>query len=121
MKILFFQDLRVWQNAHKLTLEIYQYTRKFPQNEIFSLTAQLRRSASSVSANIAEGFWRETTKEFIRFLYNSRGSIGETINHLILAKDLEYIDDNVLTSLTERYQTLAKSINSLIKSLRLKK
>ena len=78
VKIKGFEDLEVWEGAHKLTIKIYEVTRKFPKDELYGLISQLRRSASSVAANIVEGHSRDTTKEFIKFLYNARASAAET-------------------------------------------
>lgn len=114
------EDLRIWQAGHELVLDIYRLRKKFPKEERYSLTSQITRAAVSVPANITEGFYRETTKEFIRFLYNARGSIGEVIYYLVLAKDLGYIKEKEYQLLRKRYEELAKSVNALIKSLRKK-
>lgn len=116
-----FEDLRVWKEAHNLTLVVYRVTRVFPKEEKFGLIAQVRRSASSVSANIAEGLYRNTRKEFLCFLYNARGSVGETISHLVLARDLDYLKKEEYTEIRERYERLARSLNALINSLKSKK
>ena len=87
-----FQEVPVWQIDHGSTLKIYNAIRKFPKTETDGLSAQIKRSASSVPANIAEGFYRNTTKELIQFLYNARCSCVETIYHRVLAKDLGYIN-----------------------------
>jgi len=115
-----FEDLKIWQEAHRLTLEVYKLTSKFPSEEKYSLISQTRRSASSVPANIAEGFSRDTTKEFIKFLYNARGSLAETICYLLLAKDLGYLKENEYLRIKKDYNKLAKSINALINSLKTK-
>ncbi|HMG18950.1 MAG TPA: four helix bundle protein [Gemmatimonadales bacterium] len=81
----------VWQKAHQLTLELYVVTKSFPEDERFGLTAQIRRCASSVGANIAEGSARKSAKDFGRFLRIAFGSASELENHLLLAADLEYI------------------------------
>lgn len=114
------EDLRVWQEGHTLALEIYKLKKKFPKEEIYILVPQIVRAAISVPANITEGFYRNTTKEFIQFLYVARGSIGEVVYYLALAKDLKYINEQTYQSLRERYNNLAKSINALIKSLKQK-
>jgi len=92
VKIKGFEDLEIWKEAHKLTVKIYETTRNFPKDELYGLISQLRRSASSVAANIAEGHSRDTTKEFIKFLYNARASAAETEYHLILSRDLGYLN-----------------------------
>lgn len=115
-----FEDLEVWQEAHKLTLEIYKITRKFPKGEQYGLASQLKRSASSIAANIAEGHSRDTTKEFVKFLFNARGSIAETESHLVLARDLKYITEGEFQGLRKRYKVLGKRTNALISSLKRK-
>ena len=107
-----FQEVPVWRNAHEATLLIYKVSAKFPKRELYGLTSQIRRSASSVPANIAEGFYRKTTKELIKFLYNARGSCGETIYHLILARDLKYLRKGEFDDLNQRYNDLARQLNN---------
>jgi four helix bundle protein len=113
-----FEDLKIWQEAHRLTLEVYKLTGKFPSEERYSLISQVRRSASSVGANIVEGFSRNTTKEFIQFLYNARGSLEETIYHFLLARDLCYLKEDKYLNIRNDYNRLARSINALINSLK---
>jgi len=119
-RITKFEDLKIWQESHGLALEIYKLTKNFPKEELYGLVTQLRRASSSVSANIVEGFYRNTTKELIQFLYNSRGSAGEVVYFLVLSKDLGYISDNQYLDYRNRYETLLRSINALINSLRKK-
>jgi len=111
------KELEVWRKAHGLVLEIYRLTARFPSAERFRLTDQLCRAASSVPANIVEGQARQTTKEYIHFLYNARGSLEETRYHLLLAKDLELLDSDVYASLEKEYETVSKMLNGLIQSL----
>jgi len=113
-----FQEVPVWQIAHGSTLKIYNSVRRFPKEETYGLSAQIKRSASSVPANIAEGFYRNTTKELIQFLYNARGSCGETIYHLVLAKDLGYINLKTFNELQNLYEEIAKQLNGWINSLK---
>jgi len=88
-----FKDLKVWGKAHALTLAVYRATRCFPKDELYGgLTTQMRRSAASVSANIAEGCGRPGTIEFARFLYIAMGSASELEYHLLLARDLELLE-----------------------------
>ena len=86
-----FEDLKVFDQAHKLTLLIYKFTKNFPKSEIYGLTSQIRRSSVSVAVNIVEGNSRGHKKEFLQFLYLANGSLEETKYHLMLAKDLGYI------------------------------
>lgn len=109
-----FTDLRIWQLAHELTLKIYKLSKNFPKEEVYGIGSQVRRSASSVGANIAEGFSRNTKKEYVQFLYVARGSLTETINHLILIKDLGHCNKELFESLNSEYEILSKQINSLI-------
>ena len=82
----------VWQDARKFTNNIYNFTNKFPKEEIYGLTSQIRRAAVSIMSNIAEGFDRYSVKEFINFLIIARGSISEVQSDLFIALDLEYIN-----------------------------
>ncbi len=116
-KITKFEDLKVWQIGHKLVLEIYKITGSFPKQEAYGLVSQLRKAASSVPANIVEGYYRNTTKEFIKFLFNARGSAGEVTYFLILVKDLNYISTSKYEELRDEYEQLLRSISALINSL----
>src|SRR5262245_8077678 len=89
-----FRNLQVWQKAHQLTLEIYRLTKRFPDDERFGLTSQMRRSASSVEANLAEGSARGGDADFARFVQIAVGSICEVDCHLILARDLGYLESD---------------------------
>jgi four helix bundle protein len=115
-----FRELKVWQEAHNLTLKIYELTRDFPQEEKFRLINQLCSSSASIPANIAEGTGRKTLKEYVQFLYNARGSLEETKYHLILVKDLGYIPIEEYEILQSRYNETGKMLNGLITSLELK-
>jgi len=117
MKYKTFEEIPVWLDSHQLTLRIYQITTSFPKEEKFSLTSQIRRSMSSIPANIAEGFYRRTTKELLTFLYNSRGSAGETRYHLILSKDLGYINDSNYLQLRTSIDNVIAQLSGWIKSL----
>ena len=118
MEIKSFQDLNIWKEAHLLTLEIYKITKKFPKSETFGLISQMQRAAVSVPANIAEGMGRNTTKELLSFTFNARGSVSEMIYHLILSKDLGYLDWSNFDSLYKRYNGLAMGINAFIAKLK---
>lgn len=119
MKFKTFQEVPVWIDAHKSTLLIFTLVKKFPKDELYGLSSQIKRSAASIPANIAEGFYRNSTKELIQFLYQARGSCGETIYHLILAKDLEYIKKEEFDNLIQNYDNIAKQLNNWINSLKL--
>jgi four helix bundle protein len=85
-----FEDLLVWKKAHAYVLEVYRITKVFPNSELFGLTAQMRRAAISMPANIAEGFKKRTAREKIRILNIAQGSLEESRYYLILAEDLGY-------------------------------
>lgn len=112
------KNLKVWQKAHELVLILYEVTSKFPKEEVYGLTSQIRRSAASVPSNIVEGQSRNTTKEYLQFLYNARGSVEEIRYHLLLAKDLKYLDGDEYASLENQYEEVSKMLNSLIRSLK---
>lgn len=86
-----FRDLAVWQKAHSMTLDVYSATRTFPKEELFSLTNQIRRAASSIPANIVEGYGRRSDVEMKRFFQIARGSATELEYHLLLSRDLGYL------------------------------
>ena len=92
MKAKKFQELLVWQKSHQFVLKIYKLTRGFPEREIFGLVSQIRRSAVSIPANIAEGFRRKGRADKLRFYNISQASLEETRYYLILAKDLGYAE-----------------------------
>ena len=98
------RKLKVWQETHELVLQIYKVTASFPQSEIYGLVTQLKRAAYSVPSNIVEGQSRNTTKEYLQFLYNSRGSLEEVRYFLLLSKDLDFISVDTYETLEGRYE-----------------
>ena len=115
-----FRKLKVWGKAHSLVLKIYKITKDFPKEEQFRLIDQLCRSASSIPANIVEGQSRQTTKEYLQFLYIARGSVAETKYHLLLAKDLNYLESSQYEDFDDEYNEVIKMLNGLINSLKRK-
>lgn len=113
-----YKDLRAWRQAMDLALAIYRNTRSFPKDELYGLTAQLRRAAVSVPSNIAEGKGRSSDKEFILFLHHARGSLLELQTQLALATDLRYLPPPQAARLLEQAEILAKTLNGLINSLK---
>jgi four helix bundle protein len=113
-----FRDLNVWTKAHKLTLDVYHATRTFPNDERFGLTSQIRRSASSVPANLAEGCGRGTDAELAQFAQVSMGSASETEYHLLLARDLGLLNDDEYTTLRAQVIEVKRMLASLIATLR---
>ena len=120
-KIKNLTELRIWVKAKDLAAEIYKLTAAFPRTEKFGLVSQLQRAAISVMANIAEGFYRQTTKELISFLINARGSAGEAISHLLISSELSYVSEKQAKELIQQYEELIVSTSSLIKALRKRK
>jgi four helix bundle protein len=97
-----FHELKVWQKAHQLTLEVYQITATFPRQELYGLTSQLRRSCASIPANLAEGCGRNSDAEFARFCSIAMGSASELEYHLLLARDLKLTEPADHEKLTQR-------------------
>jgi hypothetical protein len=108
-----FEKLDVWQEARKLTTDIYKLTEKFPEKEKFGLTNQIRRSVVSIAANIAEGTTRFSAKEQAHFSSISYGSLIELISHLIVSLDLGYVTQEELELLRNKIQPLSLKINNL--------
>lgn len=112
-----FKKLDVWTKAHALTLLVYQTTARFPKHELYSLTSQLRRSAASVGANIAEGCGRESERDFARFLTLALGSASETEYHLLLACDLGYLPSDDYSGLDARIKEVKRMLTGLQRKL----
>ncbi len=113
-----FRNLKVCQKAHALTLDVYRSTRKFPDDERYGLTAQLRRSCASMPANIVEGCARFSDVDFARFVNNAAGSASETDYHLLLAKDLSYLGETAYLPLLEQVSEVKRMLNSFERTLR---
>jgi len=112
-----FRKLTVWSKSHELTLLIYKHTKSFPKEEMYGLTSQMRRSASSVPTNIAEGCGRGGQVELARFMNIARGSASELSYQLFLASALQYIDDSVMTDLADRCEEVKRMIWSYASKL----
>lgn len=115
-----YRDLRVWQDAMALAEASYRLTKGFPRDEMFGLTSQIRRAASSVPANIAEGHGRESTQSFVQFLRISQGSLKELETHFILAARIGLIQQSALESTLTSCEALGKMLRALIRSLQQK-
>ncbi len=116
-KVVTFQDLKVWQKAHGLVLGVYRASKDFPAEEKYGLAAQLRRSAVSVPANIAEGFKRKSKKAFSHFLNIADASLEETKYHLILSADLGYLPCAAFERLREQCDEAGRMLCGLDRSL----
>jgi len=112
-----YRDLQVWQKAYQLCLEIYKATGEFPKNELYGITAQIRRAAVSVPSNVAEGYGRKTTKEYIQFLYIAYGSICELETQILLSGDLGYIEAGKLKKIQDGIGEVERMLKALINSL----
>ena len=101
-KIQAFTDLKVWQKGHKLVLAVYRETGKFPKEERFGLTSQMRRCAVSIPSNIAEGFKRYHSKEYKQFLYVTLGSSAEVETQLVISQKIRYINERQAEGILEK-------------------
>jgi four helix bundle protein len=106
----------VWQQAIEIAVEVFHLTERLPRKEDFSLTSQLRRSALSISANIAEAFGRQHQRDKVNFYYFSRGSITETMSHLEYASRVNYFSRDGITTLNASLEQLMLNVNRIIKS-----
>ncbi len=111
------RDLDVWKKSMDLATKIYKITGNFPREESYGLTSQIRKSAVSISANIAKGTARNSKKEFMQFLYISLGSLSELETELLIAKNIGYLSDN---EIFEEIKTVRKLLSGLINSVRRK-
>ncbi|MEG8988146.1 four helix bundle protein [Ignavibacteria bacterium 4148-Me] len=111
------KDLIVWQKSIELVTKTYEATNNFPKEELFGLTSQLRRAAISVPSNISEGFARKHNKELIQFLYVSLGSSVEIETQLLIAKNINYLNDEIYISLNEHLSEIKKMLIGLIHKL----
>jgi len=112
------KDLDVWNKAMDFVIFLYKKTKDFPKDELYSLTNQMRRAAVSIPSNIAEGASRQSTKEYIQFLYIARGSASELETQLILSKELTYITEEDFTILNQNLVDIAKMLTGLINYLK---
>jgi len=115
-KIKSFKDLNAWKEGHVLVLMIYKTTKTFPKDELFALTSQMRRAAVSITSNIAEGFSRQSHKEKTQFYSTSQGSVTEIQSQLLIAKDVDYINNYDYTKIDAQILKVHKILNGLIKA-----
>jgi four helix bundle protein len=116
-KIESFKDLFVWQKGIELVDEIYKMTKTFPKEEIYGITSQIRRAAISVSANIAEGWGRGTTKNYIQFLEISRGSLFELNTLIIISSNLNFVNQKNCNEIEIKINEIGRMLNALISKL----
>jgi len=116
-----YKDLDVWKKSVALTTEIYGLTSRFPDTERFGLTSQIRRATTSIAANIAEGWGRGSTGEYIQFLTVARGSLMELETHLIVACNLHFLNSDEFGAVSKPVRDIGKMLNRLIGVLRTRK
>jgi four helix bundle protein len=112
-----FRDLKVWAKAHELAIDCYKLTANFPKHEIFGMVSQIRRAGSSIGANIAEGCGRGGNGEFQRFLQMAMGSASELENHLLLARDLQFLDGEIHSRIELQVIEVKKMLAGLIRKV----
>jgi len=112
-----FKSLTVWQKSHDLVLAVYRGTKNFPAEERFCMIQQMRRSAISIAANIAEGFKRKTDKDYCHFLNMSEGSLEELKYYLILSKDLNYLREELFQALFLASEEVGRLLSGFTKKL----
>jgi len=115
-KISSFTDLIAWKEGHALVLMVYKVTKKFPREEMFGLTNQIRRAVVSVTSNVAEGFSRFSSNDKSRFYSMAQGSLTEVQNQLIIARDVEYLSAKEYADVADQTILVHKLINGLIKN-----
>ncbi len=112
-----FQDLIVWQKAHAFILEIYALTKNYPASETYGLSAQFRRAAVSIAANIAEGFMKKGAKDKLRFYNIAQGSLNECKYFLILSRDIEYITSDEFIKLDNNLEEVSRLLNAYCRTI----
>jgi four helix bundle protein len=112
-----FKELKVWQKAYKLCLDLYKATADFPNEEKYGLSSQMRRAATSIPSNIAEGYGRKTIPDYVRCLYIAYGSTCELETQTLLSGDLNYVDNTKQNILLEKIKEVERMLMALIKSL----
>lgn len=115
-----FEETDIWQQAHKMVLDIYEASKRFPKEEMYNLTSQIRRAVLSLTGNIAEAFGRYHYRDKLNFYYNVRGSMEETKSHLLAARDLKYMPEITYNALRVQSESISESINKIINTLRAK-
>lgn len=115
-----YRDLQVWQKSMRLALLTYELCKHFPKDELYGLTSQIRRSAISVPSNIAEGHARNSSKEFLRYLSISVGSLAELETQILLSRELTYLNTDDSATLLNKADEVGKMIRGLQKSIKTK-
>ena len=111
------KNLKVWKDSISFVVDLYRATNRFPEEEIYGISSQIRRAAASVPSNIAEGHGRCSDKELIRFLYIALGSAAEIETLLIISFELEFLDKTIFEELNGRNTAIIKMLSGLIRSV----
>lgn len=112
-----FRDLKVWERAHRLTLDVYRLTARFPREELYGLTSQIRRCSASIGANIAEGCGKRGNGEFQRYLQIASGSASELDYHFLLARDLAFLTPSDYEGLEKALSELRRMLTALLQKV----
>jgi len=112
-----YRELQVWSKAHLLTLELYRVSRSFPREEIYGVTSQLRRAAASIGANLAEGCGRRTSSELARFVKIAMGPASELDYHLLLCRDLGFMNSDDFASSTAKSTEVRKMLTAFLSTI----
>ena len=112
-----YRDLKIWQDAMTLAEDCYRITKGFPKDEMYGMTAQIRRSATSVAANVAEGYGRDSTRSYVNFLRIAQGSLKELETHLILSERVGLASAGAVAAPLENADAIGRMLRSLIRNL----
>ena len=112
-----YRDLKVWQEGMNLAEACYRLTKGFPKEEIYGMTSQIRRAATSIPANIAEGYGRKSRAEYIRFLYIAQGSLKELETHLLLSQRVELESPQNISPILKQCESVGRLLTALIRAL----
>lgn len=112
-----YKELNVWQKSYTLCLMIYRITKEYPKEELYGLVSQLRRVAVSIPSNIAEGYGRKSTADYLRFLYIAYGSVCELETQIMISGDLDYISEDTFREITDNIGEVERMLKGLINSL----
>ena len=121
MEVVYYTDLKEWQKAMDLSVDVYRKVRSLPQEELYGLSNQMRRAVVSIPSNIAEGNQRSTTREYIHFLSIAKGSLGELETQIRLCERLNNMSNSETESLITQCSEIGRMLNGLMKRLENKK
>jgi four helix bundle protein len=113
-----FRDLLVWQKSMSLVTEVYKASANFPADETFGLTSQLRRCVVSIPSNIAEGFGRDTTNDYLRFLGIAKGSLYEAQTQIEIGRNLQFVEESRFDTLLEQSREIERMLTSMIRKIK---